>query len=168
MKSQIQVARRIGQKDYDGAIRILEGTLEKNKKDIPSLSMIALCHHWSGRSDMAIACTKQVLTFDTKNFDAIRLLSEIYAERAEHQMAAEHIRLGLENYPTPLPATPKIFFWLLRFVSYVYPKFKALEKEAREEIGNPNKSNEDWFDWAKQYLAWYDQTQGEKKSPTLH
>ena len=101
-KTQMEVARHIGRKDFDGAIRVLEGSLSHTPTDIPFLEMIALCYRWSHRNDMAIPAAQQALAYDANNFGAVRLLSEIYAERNEYDTAARFVRLGLESYPEPL------------------------------------------------------------------
>lgn len=167
-KTQMQVSRCLGRKDFSGAIRVLEGSLSNNSTDIPSLEMIALCYRWSQRNDMAIATAQQVLAYDSKSFGAIRLLSEVYAEQNDHDAAAKLARLGMENYPEPLPATPKMAFWLLRLCAAIFPSFKRIEESAKRELADPNKDTKEWYSWAKQYLAWYDTTFGSKQTPTVH
>ncbi|MDP2265890.1 MAG: hypothetical protein Q8J70_04980 [Thiobacillus sp.] len=166
--TQMQIARCIGQKDFNGAIRVLEGSLSNNSTDIPSLQMIALCYRWSQRNDMAIASAQQVLAYDSKHFGAISLLSEIYAEQKNYDAAARLARLGIENYPEPLPATPKLFFWLLRLGSAVFPRLKRIEASAKRDLADPNKDTREWYSWAKKYLAWYETTFGNKQTPTVH
>ena len=167
-KTQMEVARHIGRKDFDGAIRVLEGALGHKPTDIPFLEMIALCHRWSHRNDMAIAAARQALAYDANNFGAVRLLSEIYAERKEHDTAARFVRLGLESYPEPLPPVPKIFFWVLRLAARVFPRLTRIEEGAKRDLGDPNKDNREWYAWAKQYLAWYDTASGSPQTPTVH
>lgn len=167
-KTQMEVARHIGRKDFDGAIRVLEGSLSHTPADIPFLEMIALCHRWSHRNDMAIAAAQQALAYDTNNFAAVRLLSEIYAERNEHDTAARFVRLGLESYPEPLPPMPKIFFWVLRLAAMVSPRLARIEEGANRDLGEQNKDNREWYAWAKQYLAWYETVSGSQQTPTVH
>lgn len=167
-KTQMQAAQCVGRKDFDGAIRVLEQSLSNDSKDIPYLEMIALCHRWSHRNDMAVATAEQVLAYDPKDFGAIRLLSEIHAERNEHDTAAQFVRLGLENYPEALPATPRFFFWVLRFVAIVFPRVRRIEEAAKRDISDPNKANGEWYSWAKQYLAWYDSASGNQQTPMVH
>ena len=167
-KNQMQVARCIGRKDFRGAIRILESSLSDNSTDIPSLEMIALCYRWSQRNDMAIATALQVLAYDAKNFGAIRLLSEVYAEQSEYDAAAKLARLGMENYPKPLPATPKMVFWFLRLAAKIFPSVKRIEETAKRDLADPDKDKRAWYSWAKQYLAWYDASFGNKETPTVH
>ncbi len=167
-KTQMEVGRCIGRKDFDAAIRILEGSLSHDPTDIPSLEMIALCHRWSHRNDMAIAAANQALAYDSKNFDAIRLLAEIYAERNEHETAVRFVRLGLESYPESLPPLPKIFFRVLHLFAAVLPRLRRIEEAARRDLGDRNKDNREWYSWAKQYLAWYDTASGSLQTPTVH
>ena len=164
----MQAARCIGGKDFDGAIRVLERSLSNDSTDIRYLEMIALCHRWSHRNDLAISTAEQVLAYDPKDFAAIRLLSEIHAERNEHDTAAQFVRLGLENYPEPLPATPKIFFWVLHLVAFVFLRVRRIEETAKRDISDPNKASGAWYSWAKQYLAWYDSASGNRQTPTVH
>lgn len=167
-KTQMHAARCIGRKDFDGAIRVLEQSLSNDSQDTPHLEMIALCHRWAHRNDMAIATAQQALAYDPKHFGSIRLLSEIHAERREHDTAAQFVRLGLENYPGPLPATPRFFFWVLGLGAVVFPRVKRIEEAARRDIGDPNKDNREWYSWAKQYLAWCDSNSGNQQAPSVH
>lgn len=167
-KVQIEVGRCVGGKDYKGAIRVLEGSLSNNSKDAPSLVMIAMCHRWSNNIDEAIAMAQRALAYDPMSFEAIRLLSEIYADRKEHEAAAQFARLGLDNYPEPTPSIPKFFFWVLRIGALILPRLKRVEKNVREDLADPDKDTREWYSWAKQYLAWYDSTYQSKHTPTVH
>jgi tetratricopeptide (TPR) repeat protein len=167
-KAQLEVGRCVGRKDYDGAIRTLEGTLSNTSADAPSLTMIALCYRWSNRNDDAIITGQRVLEYDPTNFDAAQLLSEIYAERKEHEPAARFARLGLDNFPEPTPAPPKFILWILRIGALVIPRLRRVEESVRRDLADPEKSKREWYLWAKQYLAWYDSAFGNNQTPTVH
>ena len=134
--------------------------------DVPHLELIAHCHYWAKREEMAIASAKRALDIDPKSFGAMKLLSEIYATRTDHDTAAQYVRRALEHYPQPAPATPGAFVGILRATSFLFPRRIAVR--AREEIENPDKNTEQWHAWAKEYLAWYDQARGESKSLTIN
>jgi tetratricopeptide (TPR) repeat protein len=170
LKNHFQVSRYIGRGDYSRAIHILESSLSNNAADIPSLEMIAHCYRWSQQNDKAIATAEQLLAYDAKNFAAARLLSEIYAEQNEDDAAAKFARLGMENYPEPSPATPKIVFWFLQFLhlaAKISPRFKRIAESAKRDLSDPDSHVKEWYLWAKQYLAWYDASVGNEpaKSP---
>jgi|SRR5712691_427264 len=167
-KVQLQAARCVGRKDYDEAIRVLEAALSGSPRDVPFLELIAHCHYWANREDLALTSAQKALELDPKSFGAIKFMSGIYAKRTEHEVAAQYVRRGLENYPKPLPTPPKAFFLFLRLASFLFPRLRAIEKRAREDIADPNKSNSDWYTWARQYLAWYDGTHSDRTSPTVH
>jgi len=161
-KDQLEVSRCIGRRDYDEAIRLISKGLVDSKEDVPSLDMIALCHHWAQRDDAAIDTANRVLSFDPKSFEAAELLSRIYFSRSEYGLAAKYARLGVDNFPEPLPLTPRFFFRLLGFLGLFSPRLKELAKETEQGIGDPNKSKNEWLAWAKQYLAWYDKANNPK------
>ena len=167
MKTQMDVARYVGYKDYDGAIRVLQASLSNSAIDIPSLELIAHCHRWSSRNDMAISVAQQTLAYDPNNFESMRLLSEIYAERKDHVSAVRFIRLGLENYPEPQPSVPKIYFSLLRLVSAIVPRFRSIHEAAKRDLGDLDNGNRKWFFWAKQYIAWYNSVSGREQDPIV-
>jgi len=167
LKHQLALARCVGRKDYDGAIYVLEETLSNNPEDISSLQMLAQCHHWANRDDIAITVAQRVLTYDSHCFDAMRLLSEIHVARNEHDVAASYVRLGLENIPEPTPPAPKFIFLLLRLGSFIFPRLKRIEKSAKLENGNPNTGTEEWLEWARQYLVWYDSRHIGCQKPTF-
>lgn len=155
-KIQFEVARCVGRKDYDGAIRALEGSLSNTSEDAPSLVMIAKCHRWSNRNDDALAVAQRILTFDPTNFDAFELLSEVHAERQEHETATRFIRLGLEHFPEPTPPPPKYLFRLLRIGALVSRRLRDLEETARSDLGDLDRGKREWYQWATKYLAWYE------------
>lgn len=131
------------------------------------MGLIALCHRWSHRNDMAIAAARQALAYEPTDFGPIRLLSEIHAERKEHDTAVQFVRLGLENYPEPLQAPPRFLFWVLRSAAVFFPRLRRVEEAATRDLGDPGKDNEEWYSWAKQYLAWYDSTFGKRQTLTV-
>ena len=167
-KDQLEMSRCIGSEKYDDAIRIINRGLTNSAKDAPSFEMIALCHHWASRDEAAIDAANQALVYDPKNFAAIKLLGSIYFDRAEHEIAAKYVRLGLECFPEPTPAVPRLFFRLLRMVGFLIPRIRKTANEAETLIGDPNKSNKEWYRWANEYLARYDQTGNATLSPTVH
>ena len=167
-KNQFEVARCIGREDYDGAIRALESSLSDTRDDVPSLAMIAMCHRWSNRRDEALAVAQRILSFDPANFDAFQLLSELHAERQEHDDAARFIRLGLDHFPEPTPPPPKFLLRLLRIGARVSQRLKHVDEIARSELGDPDRDKKKWYLWATKYLAWYDSNFDAKQSPTVH
>jgi hypothetical protein len=118
--------------------------------------MIATCHRWSNRSDEALGVAQRILTIDPTNFDAFRLLSELHAERSEHEAAARFIRLGLDHFPESTTPPPKFLFRLLRIGALVSRRLKRVEEEARSDLGDLDRDKRKWYLWATQYLAWYD------------
>lgn len=167
-KTQLKLARCIGRKDYDGAIRVLESSLSNTDEDAPSLVMVARCHRWSKRDDDAIGVAQGALSCDAGNFEAYRLLADIHAEREEHETAVRFVRLGLDNFPEPTPPVPKYIFWILRVSALVIPRFKRAEEKTRRELADIDSETRDWYAWAKQYLAWYGSQFGGKHTPTVH
>lgn len=165
---QWQVARRVGRKDFDGAIRVLEQALDGGPMDAHYLEMIAHCHYWAKREEMAIASATRALQIDPGSFGAMKFLSEIYARRADHDTAAQFVRRALEHYPEPLPHAPKTFLQVLRAVSFIFPRLNPFAARTQEDVGNPNKTTEQWYAWAKEFLAWYDRTRDATTSPTIH
>jgi tetratricopeptide (TPR) repeat protein len=134
IKNQFELARYIGRNDFDGAIKLLDESLTNTAEDIPSLEMIAQCHHWAKRDENAIATAKLVLAYDTKNFATAQLLSTIYANCNEHKLGVDYARLALENYPKPLPPLPEYLFSLLRLASWVFPKLKTVHLRGRIQL----------------------------------
>lgn len=167
LKVNWRVARRVGSQEYDSAIHILERELSGGPSDSPYLELIAQCHLWAKREDLAIEFAKKALEFESSSIEAIKVLTTIYAKRTEHELTARYVRHGLEHFPKPLPTTPEAIFGLLRVASLVFPRLKAIEERAREDISDPNRNNNEWRAWAKGYLAWYDQRQEDLTTPTI-
>ncbi|MCI0612265.1 hypothetical protein L0244_04675 [bacterium] len=157
-KYHLHAAHYVGRKDYDQAIQIIAKSLVGSKQDVWSLEMIALCHHWAKRDDLAIETVKRALAYDQTSFGAIELISKIFASRSDHDNAAHYMRVGLDNFQEPLPRIPRFYFSLLRFLGVLFPRFKRLSKQAEKDLVNPDQSREEWNAWAKEYLTWYDET----------
>lgn len=167
-KDQLEMSRCIGGEKYDEAIHIISQGLNNSAKDVPSLEMIALCHHWASREEEAISIANQALVYDPRNFASIKLLGNIYVSRDEHEIAAPYVRLGLDCFPEPTPAVPRLFLSILRMVGFFIPRIRNVASKAETLNSDPNKSNREWFLWAKEYLAWYGQNCNDKQSPTIH
>ena len=169
IRDQAKVAQLIGAKNFDAAIRISASRLTNTAENAFEHDMIALCHHWAGRDDMAIASAKQALECDAKSFNSLQLLANIYAGRSDHEEAAHYARLGLENFPAPLPVPPQ---WLVRTLRSIFwlvgvfvPRFG---QGAKMNFTPDRKPYEEWYAWAKQYLEWYEAVHGDPVNPKIH
>ena len=161
----LRFAELIGRQDFDGAIEYLRVHLKGNASDLPSLEMIAQCHHWAHRPGEAIAACRDALTYDTTSFDMHALIAQLLAEKGEHAAAANHARKGLECYPEPLPEIPRFLSsignalsrFFLNHTLDVDPALKRVEAERA-----------DWFAWANRYLSWYDASFDKTTKPVQH
>ncbi|MBW9276084.1 MAG: tetratricopeptide repeat protein [Candidatus Thiodiazotropha sp. (ex. Lucinisca nassula)] len=166
-KYQVKAARCYRQGDYNEAIEQCKKMIEVEGDNAYSHYLIATCQELKEDYEEAILSAETALKCDKKHFDSLVILSRIYLNRNEHEKAREYVLRGLEAYPEPIPGPPKFFFTILKLLSII-PKFSRVYKQAEEEISNPNKSNEKWFQWAKEYLAWYERSKGGEPSPTVH
>jgi tetratricopeptide (TPR) repeat protein len=158
LKDQMKISQLVGKNDYEGAIRVLEGSLTNTSEDIPSLEMIALFHSYTGQDEKAIETANKVLAFDANSFGALRLLSQEYAERDEHEIAVNYAKKGVENYPSEDQfAPPDWLFSILKLSAKCSDRFKRIEQHAKKDIAGFNKDRVDWLTWAKEYLSWYDE-----------
>ena len=167
-KDQLEMSRCIGGEKYDEAIHIIRQGLTNSARDVQSLEMIASCHHWASREEEAISTANQAFVYDPKNFSSIELLGNIYVSRDQHEIAAPYVRLGLECFPEPTSAVPRLFLSILRMVGFLIPRIRKVASKAEKLNGDLNKSKRGWFLWAKEYLAWCDQNGNDKQSPTVH
>lgn len=161
-----RLAKLIGRQDFDGAIDRLRAGLRGDASDADSHILIAQCHFWGGRLDESIAACAEALRCDPELFDAHALLAQLHARKDNHREAAIHARRGIECFPEPLPEFPPVLTSMFKFMGRIFPLFRgpspdaALQRVAAERT--------EWFDWAKSYLSWYDETSGEQVKPTEH
>jgi tetratricopeptide (TPR) repeat protein len=148
----------VGRKDYEGALRILEGELTGTDDDKPYIEMVAHCHLWSGNKEKAIETAKKALALNPASFEMPRMLSQIYAEREDHEQAIKYVKNGLINYPSEdLPAPPKWAFSLLKLAGKFSARWKHVEEATKEDFRDQDKARREWQVWAIEYLAWYDE-----------
>ena len=162
----LRLAKMIGRRDFDGAINYLRAGLKGDEADLASLEMIAHCQHWAGRHDEAIAACRETLKLDPVSFEMHAMLAQIFAEKGEHDEAAEHARTGLESYPEPLPKVSRIVVLAFKALGRIAPRLQGAAPDAA--LRRVEAMRAEWFDWAKQYLSWYDATYNGSVNPTKH
>ncbi len=159
----ITFSRMIGRQEFDKAIDYLRSGLKGNESDISSLEMIAHCHHWAGHEEEAIEACREALRCDPKSFDMHSMLSQLLAERGEHEDAAIHARRGLDSYPEALPEIPRFVTSVFEALGRIFPWLRG--PDANEALRWIEAEHTEWFNWAKKYLSWYDRTHDDKLGP---
>jgi len=157
LKTQMKVAPLIGRRDYDKALRILEGELAGTSDDAAYLEMIANCHLWTGNEEKAIETAKKVMVLDPNNFEMPRMLSQIFVNRGDHEQAAVYVRNGVDNFPSePTPPPPSWMLSVLRLAARFSARWKRIEETTNKELREPDKDRREWRAWANDYLTWYE------------
>ena len=127
------------------------------------------CQLWAGSEAKAIESASEALRHDTMDFPALKMLTEIHANRNQHARAVAFIRRGLENFPTPSPPMPQLLLRALRLAMPFLPRRLGASLEYDIAVfEDPDAENRKWFAWAKEYMAWYDRTTGNNSSPPVH
>jgi tetratricopeptide (TPR) repeat protein len=164
-----ELSRLIGRRDYSGAIRYLDDYLLKFPDDVVGRTFLAQCHLWAGSRQSAIDAALTALKLRPNDFDALRLLSEIYAEANEYDQAAAMIRRGLENYPEPTkgisPGVARVLRLILPLLSQ---RLRSRIEKDLPLLQDPNVTTRRWYSWANEYLRWYDEQTGGRSAPILH
>ena len=159
----LRLAGMIGRGEFGQAIAEMRAGLRGDSSDQASLEMIASCHHWSGQTDEATAAAYEALRYDPNAFEMHAMLAQLLADKGEHERAADHVRKRLEWYPEPVPKAPaalnSAFSWLGRMV----PRLRGLDPDGA--LRRVEAERAQWFQWAKQYLTWYDEAFGESTNP---
>lgn len=160
------LARLIGRRKFDAAIDHLRSGLRGGKSDVDSLEMIAMCHQWADRNDEAIETFRKALALEPASFNSYSQLAQLLAEKGEHENAAVHARKGLEFFPEPLEELPRVIALAHKALCRVVPRLRRAHPDG--QLPDLNESNTRWFNWAQEYLAWYDATYDESESPAKH
>jgi tetratricopeptide (TPR) repeat protein len=161
ISSFIKSQMKAGRNDYEGALQLLEGELTGTNEDLPYLEMIAHYHWWAGNEEKAIITAKKALLMDSKGFDMPKILSVIYAKRENHEEAIRFVRIAVQNYkPGNASEIPGWIFSGLKLAGKFSARFRHIEKAAKEDLADPNKTSREWRAWAEEYMAWYDEAMG--------
>jgi len=160
LKNQMLLARHVGNKDHQAAIKILEESLTDSPKDVTTLEVIALFHHLSGEDEKGIEAANKALSYDNTCFGALKVLSEIYAEQENHEMTIQFVRRGIEHFKSDeIPLPLKMFSSLAKGLSTVSSKFQKVAERAKQNL----EGNKEWLAWAHSYVAWYEEMSGQSK-----
>ena len=165
----IKLSTYVGRHDFLGAIRYLNEYLAKYPDDVGGWTFLAQCHAWAGSRSLAIDASLAALRVSPNEFDALRMLSEMYAEANECDQAVAFIRRALEHFPRPTTGISPRAVRAFRVIAPVLPKRLRASIEADlRKLQDPNDGNRRWYAWAKEYLRWYDQQMGGNSAPVLH
>lgn len=157
LKTQMKIAPLIGRRDYDEALRILEGELTGTADDAAYLEMIAHCHSQTGNEEKAIETAIKVMALDPNNFEMPRMLSQIFVDNGDHEQAVVYVRIGLNNFPSePTPAPPSWALSALKLAGKFSARWKRVEEATNKELREPDKDRREWQAWANDYLEWYE------------
>jgi tetratricopeptide (TPR) repeat protein len=158
LKTQMRVAPLIGRKDYEGALRILEGEITGTAEDMLYLEIIVFCHLETGNQEKAIETAKKALALNPTSFEMPKMLSQLFAEREDHEQAVKYVKIGLSNYPTEVPPVPPNWACgLLKLAGKFSPRWKRVEEATKDDFRDPDKDRREWQVWAQEYLTWYDE-----------
>jgi hypothetical protein len=164
----LSVSKLIGRKDFPAAILALEDHSARNPGDTACLGLLAQCHRWSGSDDKALEVAERVLRIDPHDFTSLRLVSETLAQRGDHVRAVAYVGLGLENYPEEMAPMPPFLAKLAKVTMRIFGPRRNLSAQELAPWESVNADNRAWFQWAKEYLAWFDGSSGSKSVPVLH
>ena len=167
-KVMMRVSVAMGRREYSAAIKVLHDHVTRHPRDTSSLGLLAECYRLAGSDNSAIEVAERTLAIDPVDFGALRLLSTIHAARGEHDRAAGYVRRGMECYPKDMaPVSPVLVKFAKVLMRILSPK-RLMPADAFAPWDRVNSENREWFDWAKQYLAWFDSNTGSNSSPVLH
>lgn len=158
LKLQMKVAPLLGRRDYGGAVQVFEGALTDTSEDLPFLELLAHCHWHQGDEEKAIETARRALAFDPESFEMPRMLSQILAERENHEEAVKFIKIALKNFPSePLAVPPSLALAALKIAGKISERCRHAHKSATNELRDADASLLEWQTWANEYLEWYEE-----------
>src|SRR5262245_19491529 len=128
--------------------------LRANERDGMALMVLADTYWRNGQPEKALPPALKALEVDPADFYALRIAAGVHAERGEHAIAHAFAKRLLTANPPVLPPTKTVsrilspFTWLGQV-----RRFK--ERVERDEVQTKT-SYADWVQWAKEYVAWYE------------
>jgi len=156
--SFIKSQRMVKRSDYEGAAQILEAELTGTNEDLAYLEAIAHYQLWAGNEEEAILTAKKALLIDHHSFDMPKILSVIYANHENHEEAIKFVKIAVQNYKPESPyAIPGWVMNGLKLGGKFSARLRQIEKAAKEDFEDPNKSRREWRAWAEEYMNWYDE-----------
>ena len=139
-------------------MQVLEGALTDTSEDLPYLELLAHCHWHQGDEEKAIETARRALAFDPGKFEMPRMLSQVLAERENHEEAVKFVKIAHKNFPSePLAAPPSWALTGLKIASKISERCKHAHRSATEELRDADASLLEWQTWANEYLERYEE-----------
>ncbi len=159
-KLEMCAVRRMGAKRYEEALECYAQMMERVKPTAHQWAMIALCYEWVGETEKAEKAARCALDADESSFDALRLLARVSIAQGHYAQAREYVQQALAAQGRPAKGRPRLLYRLAGFLGRLLERRQADEVAQAETLG-AEFEDEQWKQWARDFLSGYERAFGE-------
>jgi tetratricopeptide (TPR) repeat protein len=154
MRTMMSLGLAVGRNDIARIEALCAEALRADERDGMALMVLADTYWRNRQPEKALSPALKALLVDSADFYALRIVAGIYADRGEHALAHAFAKRLLTAGPPILPPTKAVsrilspFAWL--------GKVRRLKERVKRDEMQSKTSYTDWVQWAKEYVAWYE------------
>ena len=150
---EMQAARSVGRRDYEGAIGRFAELLAENPTNAFARSMLAQCQAGKGDDEAALSAGLEAVEAHPDDYYSLQLIGRIYVMRGQHDRAREYVARSLDHRPKHSPILYRLLLHLTRAIQMVTGG--RVRHEEIEGLKDPGWDDREWATWAREYLAWH-------------
>ena len=154
MRKMMSLGLAVGRNDVVRIEALCTDALRADERDGMALMVLADTYWRNRQPEKALPPALKALEADPADFYALRIVAGIYADRGDHALAHAFAKRLLAADPPILPPTKTISRILSAF-AWLGKARRLKERVERDEVQSKT-SYTDWVQWAKEYVAWYE------------
>jgi tetratricopeptide (TPR) repeat protein len=154
MRKMMSLGLAVGRNDIVRIEALCTEALQVDERDGMALMVLADTYWRNRQPKKALPPALKALEIDAVDFYALRIVAGIYADRGEHALAHTFAKRLVTADPPALPPT-KAVSRILRPFTWLAKARRLKERVEHDEVESKT-SYTDWMQWAKQYVAWYE------------
>ena len=166
-KLEMCAVQRMGARRYEEALECYREMMERVKPSAHHWEMMAQCYEWVGETEKAERAARCALEAEDDRFEALRLLARVSIAQGHYAQAREYVQKALRVKRRSPSARRSMLFRMARFFGEVLGKHRVGDNPP-VALKGPERDDEQWDAWAREFLSGYEQVFGSKSNASGH